>query len=110
MINCALNVLNCDLKLSRVLNLTILGSNTSSRSTKVFRWPHNKTDSIYSKNFSIIQSPKITENSHTHKDEYLHGFTYKIDFLSNQHLFEITKDHNYFFNAWNWIDSKGMFF
>ncbi|KAG5632264.1 hypothetical protein H5410_003981 [Solanum commersonii] len=53
-IKCALKVSSCVTTLSKNLKLTILASNASSSSTKVFKCPHTKNDSIFTHNGSII--------------------------------------------------------
>ncbi|KAG5595620.1 hypothetical protein H5410_036852 [Solanum commersonii] len=50
----ALKVSSCDTPLSKILNLTILASNASSNSTKVFKCPHTKNDSIFTHNGLMI--------------------------------------------------------
>ncbi|KAG5631639.1 hypothetical protein H5410_003356 [Solanum commersonii] len=52
--NIRLNLLICDTLLSKNLKLTILASNASSSSTKVFKCPHTKNDSILTHNGSKI--------------------------------------------------------
>ena len=69
-INCALKDSSCDSPLSKMLKFTILASNASSSSTKVFKWPHTKNDSIFTHNNSTIYSSEIIINSNTHKDKY----------------------------------------
>ena len=54
MINCALKDSNYDSPLSKMLKFTILASNANSSSTKVLKCPHNKDDSIFTHNGSII--------------------------------------------------------
>ena len=53
-INCILKDSSCDTPLSKILKLTILASNASSSSTKVFKCPHTKNDSIFTHNGLII--------------------------------------------------------
>ncbi|KAG5631676.1 hypothetical protein H5410_003393, partial [Solanum commersonii] len=53
-INCILKDSSCDTPLSKILKLTILASNASSSSTKVFKCPHTNNDSIFTHNGSII--------------------------------------------------------
>ncbi|KAG5631612.1 hypothetical protein H5410_003329, partial [Solanum commersonii] len=45
---------SCDTPLSKILKLTILASNASSSSTKVFKFSHTKNDSIFTHNGLII--------------------------------------------------------
>ncbi|KAG5587435.1 hypothetical protein H5410_047869 [Solanum commersonii] len=54
MINSVLKDSSCDTPLSKILKLTILASNASSSSTKVFKCPHTKNDSIFTQNGLII--------------------------------------------------------
>ncbi|KAG5580519.1 hypothetical protein H5410_051146, partial [Solanum commersonii] len=68
-IKCALKVSSFVTPLSKNLKLTILLSNASSSSTKVFKCPHAKNDSIFTQRFTI-QSFIIKCNANTHKDEY----------------------------------------
>ncbi len=53
-INCALKDSSCDPPLPKKLKLAILASNASSSSTKIFKCPHTKNDSIFTQNGSII--------------------------------------------------------
>ncbi|KAG5609619.1 hypothetical protein H5410_020900, partial [Solanum commersonii] len=46
-INCILKDSSCDTPLSKILKLTILVSNASSSSTKVFKFPYTKNDTIF---------------------------------------------------------------
>ncbi|KAG5595076.1 hypothetical protein H5410_036308, partial [Solanum commersonii] len=54
-INCALKVSSCDSPLSKNLKLTILASNASSNSTKVFKCPHKMNDSIFTQRFNHLK-------------------------------------------------------
>ncbi|KAG5591504.1 hypothetical protein H5410_042018 [Solanum commersonii] len=49
-IECALKDSSCDLPRSKNLMLTILASNANSSSTKVFKCPHTRNDSIFTHN------------------------------------------------------------
>ncbi|KAG5620007.1 hypothetical protein H5410_005225, partial [Solanum commersonii] len=49
-INCILKGSSCHTPLSKILKLTILASNASSSSTKVFKCPHTKNDYIFTHN------------------------------------------------------------
>ena len=69
-INCALKDSSCDSPLPKILKFPMLASNASSSSTKVLKCPHNKVDSIFTHNGSIIYSSEITINTHTYKDEH----------------------------------------
>ena len=53
-INCAPKGSSCDSPLPKILKFTMLASNASSSSTKVFKCPHTKNDSIFTHNGSII--------------------------------------------------------
>ncbi|KAG5586967.1 hypothetical protein H5410_047401 [Solanum commersonii] len=53
-IKCALKDSSCDSPISKYLMLTILASNTSSSSTKVFKCPHTRNDSIFTHKCLII--------------------------------------------------------
>ncbi|KAG5631595.1 hypothetical protein H5410_003312 [Solanum commersonii] len=48
-IKCALKDSSCDSPISKNLILTILASNVSSTSTKVFKYPHTRNDSIFTR-------------------------------------------------------------
>ncbi|KAG5571271.1 hypothetical protein H5410_061037, partial [Solanum commersonii] len=54
-INCALNDSSCDSPLPNNLKLTILASNASLSSTKVFKCPHKKNDSIVTQWFNQLK-------------------------------------------------------
>ncbi|KAG5585891.1 hypothetical protein H5410_046325 [Solanum commersonii] len=53
-INFVLKDSSCDTPLSESLMLTMLVSNASSSSTKVFKCPHTWNDSIFTHNGSIV--------------------------------------------------------
>ncbi|KAG5619953.1 hypothetical protein H5410_005171 [Solanum commersonii] len=72
---------SCDTPLSKILKLTILASNASSSSTKVFKCPHTKNDSIFTHN----------------------GFPV----FSNQQLFQLTQDQKGLFKVCNGAECKG---
>ncbi|KAG5585535.1 hypothetical protein H5410_045969, partial [Solanum commersonii] len=52
-IKCALKDSGCDSPISKNLRLTILASNATSSSTKVFNCPHPKNDSIFTQWFTV---------------------------------------------------------
>ncbi|KAG5571281.1 hypothetical protein H5410_061047 [Solanum commersonii] len=54
-INCALNDSSCDSPLPNNLKLTTLASNASLSSTKVFKCPHKKNDSIVTQWFNQLK-------------------------------------------------------
>ena len=64
--------------LPNMVKFTIIASNASSSSIKLLKYTHNKVDSILTHTFSTIYSFGITYNSHTHKDEHMHDFTYRF--------------------------------
>ncbi|KAG5620422.1 hypothetical protein H5410_005640, partial [Solanum commersonii] len=68
-INCALKDSSCDSPLPKNLKLTILASNASSSSTKVFKCPHTKNDSIFTQWFNHLKF-RIKINTYTHKDKH----------------------------------------
>ncbi|KAG5631955.1 hypothetical protein H5410_003672, partial [Solanum commersonii] len=52
-IKCALKDSNCDSPISKNLTLTILDSNVSSSSTKVFKCPYTRNDFIFTQWFTV---------------------------------------------------------
>ncbi|KAG5599137.1 hypothetical protein H5410_030507 [Solanum commersonii] len=52
-IKCALKDSTCDTPISKNLMLTILASNASLSSTKVFKCPHTRNDSIFTQWFIV---------------------------------------------------------
>ncbi|KAG5571618.1 hypothetical protein H5410_061384 [Solanum commersonii] len=54
-INCAHKDSSCDSPLPKNLKLTILASNASSSSTKVFKCPHTKNDFIFTQWFNHLK-------------------------------------------------------
>ncbi|KAG5599598.1 hypothetical protein H5410_030968 [Solanum commersonii] len=57
-IKCALKDSSCDSLISKNLILTIRASNASSSSTKVFKCPHTRNDSIFTQWFALTQDQK----------------------------------------------------
>ncbi|KAG5586081.1 hypothetical protein H5410_046515 [Solanum commersonii] len=57
-INCALKDSSCDSPISKNLIVIRLASNASSSSTKVFKCPHKKNDSIFTQWFTLTQDHK----------------------------------------------------
>ncbi|KAG5610237.1 hypothetical protein H5410_021518 [Solanum commersonii] len=87
LINYALKDSSCDSPLLRMLKFTILASNATASSTKVVKCPYNKDDSILTHNFSTIHSSGSTYDSHTHKDEHMHDFTYRFALIFQSTFF-----------------------
>ncbi|KAG5631365.1 hypothetical protein H5410_003082 [Solanum commersonii] len=54
-IKCALKDSSCDSPIPKNLMLTILASNASSSSTKVFKYPHTRNDSLFTQWFILTQ-------------------------------------------------------
>ncbi|KAG5619702.1 hypothetical protein H5410_004920 [Solanum commersonii] len=81
-IKCALKDSSCDSPISKNLMHTILASNASSSSTKVFKFPHKRNDSIFTHN----------------------GFPV----FSNQLLLQLTQDQEGLFKACYGAECKGM--
>ncbi|KAG5580643.1 hypothetical protein H5410_051270 [Solanum commersonii] len=66
-INCALKDSSCDSPLPKNLKLTILASNASSSSTKVFKYPYTKNDSIFTQWFNNLKFRNQDQYSHSQR-------------------------------------------
>ncbi|KAG5578671.1 hypothetical protein H5410_058805 [Solanum commersonii] len=81
MINCALKVSNWDSPSSRILKLTIVDSNTSSSSTKVFKCPHTKNNSIFTHNGQQFKVPESNATLTLTKMNTMHAFTHRFAYI-----------------------------
>ncbi|KAG5589908.1 hypothetical protein H5410_040422 [Solanum commersonii] len=84
-IKCALKVSNCDPPILKNLKLTILASNTSSSSTKAFKCPHKKNDSIFPHNGSQFKVSESTATLTLIKMYTMHDFTHRGSNFSQNH-------------------------
>ncbi|KAG5575810.1 hypothetical protein H5410_055944 [Solanum commersonii] len=83
-IKCALKDSSCNSPISKNLMLTILASNASSSSTKVFKCPHTKNDSIFTQS-SPFKSSKSEAMLTLTKKSIMHNFTHRFS-----HIFQST--------------------
>ncbi|KAG5580039.1 hypothetical protein H5410_050666 [Solanum commersonii] len=84
-IKCALKDSSCDSPISKNLMLTILASNASSSSTKVFKCPHTRSDSIFIHNVLQFKSWESNATLTLTKMNTMHIFTHRF-----AHIFQST--------------------
>ncbi|KAG5610579.1 hypothetical protein H5410_021860 [Solanum commersonii] len=105
-INCALKDSSCDSQLSKNLKLTILASNASSSSTKVFKFPHTKNDSIFTQWFNHLKFRNQMQYSLSQRKTQCILSPIGLPVFSNQQLFQLTQDQKGLFKACNGAECK----
>ncbi|KAG5576175.1 hypothetical protein H5410_056309, partial [Solanum commersonii] len=77
-IKCALKDSSCDSLISKNLMLTLLSSNASSSSTKMFKCPHTRNDSILAHNGLQFKAAELNATLTLTKMNTMHTFTHKF--------------------------------
>ncbi|KAG5580504.1 hypothetical protein H5410_051131 [Solanum commersonii] len=107
-IKCALKDSSCDSPISKNLMLTILASNESSSSTKVFKCPQIRNDSIFTHNGLQFKVPESNAIITLTKMNTMHTLPIGLPIFSNQLLFQLTQDQKGVFKDCNWVEFKGV--
>ncbi|KAG5586025.1 hypothetical protein H5410_046459, partial [Solanum commersonii] len=105
-IKCALKYSSCDSPISKNLMLTILASNASSISTKVFKCPHTRNDSIFTHNGLQFKVPKSNAMLISQRRIQCIISPIGLPVFSNQHLLQLTQDQESLFKACNGLSAK----
>ncbi|KAG5571229.1 hypothetical protein H5410_060995 [Solanum commersonii] len=100
-IKCSLKESSCVSPISKNLMLTILASNASSSSIKVFKCPHRRTHSIFTQWFNHLKFWKQMQRLLSQERTQCMLSPIGLLVFSDQHLFQLAQDQKGLFKACN---------